>query len=105
MKLFGLFAIFAFASCSSGPGPFTPKSRVERQMVGLVQKFDRWDYNGDGKLTAKELNPAVAARGHSAREILDFYDEKKDGAITLREAQGGFERRDEAKQRAKSGSL
>ena len=105
MKFSGLFLILAFASCSSGPGPFTPKSRVERQMVGLVQKFDRYDLNGDGELTARELKPAATVSGRPVSEILDFYDEDKDASISLKEAQGGFDRRDEARQRAKEGSM
>lgn len=70
-----------------------PQSRTERQMVGLLEKFDRWDYNGDGRLTIDELDEASQISEHSAEEILRFYDTNGDGAITLREAQAGYERR------------
>lgn len=102
MKLYGLFVFLALAACSPGPGPFTPATRVERQMVGLVQKFDRWDDNGDGKLKASELKQAQSISGRTPLEILDFYDTDKDGAISLKEAQAGFSRTEEAELRAKS---
>ncbi len=100
MKLLSLPVIFVFASCA-GPGEFTPETKVERQLVGFLEKFDRWDYNGDGKLVASELKDAQKRTGHTPKEILAFYDEDKDGGITLREAQGGLERTDEAELKAK----
>ncbi|MEK6230503.1 MAG: hypothetical protein N2A42_01465 [Luteolibacter sp.] len=39
---------FALAACAPHP--------LKRQMVGLLEKFDRWDYNGDGYLSHTELN-------------------------------------------------
>jgi hypothetical protein len=102
MKFAGSFILIALASCSSGPGPFTPKTKVQRQMVGLVQKFDRWDYNGDGKLTAKELKSAQKISKHTPAQILDFYDTDRSGSITLKEAQAGYERTGEAEQIAKA---
>ena len=93
--------ILTIASCSSGPGPITPKTRVERQMVGLLQKFDRWDDNGDGYLTALELKPASKVSGLSTSKIIDFYDTNHDAKISLREAQDGFSRTDEAELKAK----
>ena len=101
MKLLSLPVIFVLASCSSGPGEFTPETKVERQLVGVLQKFDRWDYNGDGKLVASELKEAQKRTGRTPKEIMAFYDEDEDGAITLREAQGGLERTDEAERKAK----
>lgn len=93
--------IFAFASCASGPGEFTPETKVERLMIGVLEKFDRWDYNGDGKLVASELKDAQQRSGRTPKQILEFYDKDKDGGITLREAQSGLDRTDEAERNAR----
>lgn len=100
MKQLSLPVILVLGSCA-GPGEFTPETKVERQLVGFLEKFDRWDYNGDGKLVASELKEAQQRTGRTPKQILDFYDEDRDGGITLREAQGGLERTDEAERRAK----
>lgn len=92
MKLLNLTVLLAVISCSSGPGPVTPKTRTQRQMIGLLEKFDRWDTNGDGYLTAVELKPAQKSAGIASQEIIDFYDANKDGKISLREAQAGYSR-------------
>jgi hypothetical protein len=87
-------ALFLFlAGCTSPQSDRIPESRIERQMVGLLEKFDRWDYNGDGKLTLDELDEASKISGIPAEDILKFYDTDQDGAITLREAQAAYNRR------------
>ena len=101
MKLLAGLLIPALASCSSGPGPITPKTKVERQMVGLLQKFDRWDDNGDGYLTAPELKQAEKISGQPPAKVIEFYDTTRDGKISLREAQDGFSRTDEAERKAR----
>lgn len=101
MKLLTLPLLFAFASCSSGPGPITPTTKVERQMVGLLQKFDRLDEDGDGDLTAAELKPAAKASGLTTSGIIAFYDTNHDSKVSLREAQDGYSRNDEAELKAK----
>lgn len=93
--------MLAIASCSSGPGPITPTTKVERQMVGLLEKFDRWDYNGDGYLTASELKQAEKISGLPPARIIGFYDTNHDGRISLREAQDGFSRTGEAERKAR----
>ena len=101
MKLLCLSLILAFVSCATGPGPITPKTKVERQMVGLLQKFDRWDENGDGYLVTSELKQAEKISGQAPAKIIDFYDANRDGKISLLEAQAGFTRVDEAERKAK----
>lgn len=101
MKFLCLGLPLVIVSCAKGPGPVTPKTRVERQMVGLLQKFDRWDVNGDGKLKAKELRRAGRITKHDPQEIIAFYDTNGDKAISLKEAQAGLKRFDEAKVAAK----
>jgi Ca2+-binding EF-hand superfamily protein len=67
-------------------------------MVGLLEKFDRWDYNGDGYLTASELKDAERLSGLPVDEIIGFYDADKDGRISFREAQAGMTRVGEARE-------
>jgi len=82
-----------FPGCATPSSDRIPENRTERQMIGLLEKFDRWDYNGDGRLTIDELDEASRISGVPAQDILNYYDTNKDGAITLREAQAAYERR------------
>jgi len=93
--------ILAMASCAKGPDPIVPETKVERQMIGLLQKFDLWDYDGDGYLTASEIKPAEKASGYSPEKILAFYDTNHDGRISLKEAQDGVSRAGEIGQQAR----
>jgi hypothetical protein len=86
-------------ACSSGLGPVVPESPVERKMLGLLEKFDRWDDNGDGFLDESELEVALKGTEHSASRTIDFYDTNGDRRISLREAQAGYHRSEEAEQR------
>lgn len=81
------------AACAAPSTDVIPETRTQRQMIGLLEKFDRWDYNGDGRLTRDELAPATKLSGVPAAEILEFYDTNGDGGITLLEAQAGYRRR------------
>ncbi len=83
--------MIALTACTPQPGP------VKRQMIGLLEKFDRWDYNGDGQLSLSELKEAEEVSGFPAADILSFYDSGKDGRISLAEAEAGMSRLDEAK--------
>ena len=62
-------------------------------VMGLLEKFDRFDYNGDGKLTREEIDQGIVDSGVSGvgSEELDtmfaFYDVNKDGYITRWEAE------------------
>lgn len=77
-------------SCAPGP--------VERKMIGLVEKFDLWDYNGDGFLVSSELDEAERVGGVDRSEIIKFYDQDNDQRISLKETSRGIERVDEAKE-------
>lgn len=101
MKLPSLFLTLALVSCARGPGPVVPETRVERQIIGLLGKFDRYDYNGDGQLQLSELKTAEERTGQPTAEILAFYDTDQSGGISLREAQAGYSRVDEAEVLAK----
>ena len=80
-------------------------------MIGLLEKFDRWDDNGDGKLTEPEVDHGINRYkgtpthvNYTGKQIIDFYDTDKDGAMTLREAQAGYARSGEAEQTLKPGN-
>lgn len=88
-KILGIL-VLGLAACAQHP--------VKRQMVGLLEKFDRWDYNGDGQLTASELKDAERLSGLPVDEIIGFYDTDKDGRISFREAQAGMSREGEARE-------
>ena len=92
MKQIAVLATFSLLACAPSPGP------VKRQVIGLSEKFDRWDYNGDGHLVASELGDAEKLSGLPVEEIIDFYDTDKDGRISFAEAQAGMSRLDEARE-------
>lgn len=81
----------AISACVPAPGP------VKRKMVGLLEKFDRWDYNGNGELSKSELKDAEQLSGFSSADIIEFYDIDNNRRISLREAQSGMSRVDEAR--------
>jgi hypothetical protein len=106
MKLLSVPLIFTVASCASGPGPVTPENRTERQMLGLLEKFDRWDDDGNGDLTVKEVDHGInrfkntpMKVNYTGKQVVDFYDIDHSGAVSLREAQAGYHRADEVKGR------
>lgn len=85
------------AACNTGLGPVVPETAKERKMLGLLQKFDRWDYDGNGELNQKELTAGLISRGstYSPVYVMDFYDTNGDKNITLREAQDAYSRSDD----------
>lgn len=102
MKLLILPCFLALASCSSGPGPVIPENRTERQMLGLLEKFDRWDHDGNGELDVKELDAGIKTLkgkpqqvNYTGKKVVDFYDSDGNGTVSLREAQAGYQRADE----------
>ena len=98
------FAALAIASCapSPDPGPVVPVTEVERQMIGLLEKFDRWDDDGDGHLDQAELAVGLEGTPYRADRVIAFYDTNGDRRISLREAQAGYHRAAEAEAAAES---
>lgn len=92
MKHFAILPLAALAACATQPDP------VKRQMIGLLEKFDRWDYNGDGQLSESELKEAEELSGKPAAEIIRFYDTDGNRRISLTEAQAAIPRLDEARE-------
>lgn len=90
-----LLALLSLVACAPSPGP------VKRKMIGLIQKFDLLDLNGDGQLSESELKDVAQVSGISAPEIVEFYDTSGNGTISLVEAQAGVSRVDEARELTK----
>jgi hypothetical protein len=91
------FAAILLAACATGTGSAIPETKSERQMLGLMEKFDRWDYNGNGLLNTKEIDDGITSlKGTSravkftAAEVVEFYDRNGDKSVSLREAQAGY---------------
>lgn len=75
-------------------------------MLGLLEKFDRWDDDGNGELTAKEVDNGISrfkgtptAVNFTGKDVVDFYDTDHNRAVSLREAQAGYHRADEVEGR------
>lgn len=74
------------------------RSDQHRKMFGMLEKFDRFDDNGDGYLTRGELDAGIKAKGmvHLTPEELDkvmkAYDTSGDRRISLHEAEIGAKR-------------
>lgn len=94
MRILTILFFFPLIACVPSPGP------IKRQMIGLLEKFDRWDYNGDGELSSQELVVAEKMSAFTAREIVEFYDLDGNGRVSLREAQAGMKRLPEARELA-----
>jgi hypothetical protein len=87
------------AACATGTGTAIPENKSERQMLGLIEKFDRWDYDGNGLLNTKEIGDGITSLKdtnrsvtYTAAEVVRFYDRSGDNAVSLREAQAGYRR-------------
>ena len=91
-----VFVVALAGSCSPGLGPVVPKTPVERKMIGLLEKFDRWDDNGDGQLDQAELDAGLKGTEHKAERVIAFYDTDGNERVSLREAQAGYARSGEA---------
>lgn len=76
----------------AGPDPHSEAAH-NRKVMALQEKFDRFDYNADGKLTRAEIAQGVresGTEGISEEEIdaaIKAYDVNGDGAISRWESQ------------------
>jgi hypothetical protein len=91
------------AACHAVVSPAVPKTREERKMIGLIEKFDRWDDDGDGELDEKELGAGLKERAsiYTVGYVMGFYDTNGNKKISLREAQTGYQRADELSKTAR----
>lgn len=102
MKHLAWIFSLAFVACASRQdplGPVVPENEVERKMIGLLQKFDRWDDDGDGQLDLAELTAGMKEAGavRDPVKTMAFYDTNRNGKISLSEAQAGYSRAGEVK--------
>lgn len=83
---------FLFAACATHEDPHSEAAHG-RKMMSLLEKFDRFDYNGNGSLTRKEIEQGVVEAGVTAVDPMELdammkhYDVYKDGKITRWEAE------------------
>lgn len=88
-----LLLIPMLASC--GPAKLDPQSEIarNRKIMALQEKFDRFDYNGDGGLTLAEVRQGVKESGvtgvtdQELVRLFEHYDVNKDGSISRWESQ------------------
>lgn len=78
-------------SVSCNPPPDSALAR-QRKMDGLLEKFDRFDYNGDGYLTRRELDNGARQLGivlsrADLDRIMTGYDLNRDRRISHWEAE------------------
>lgn len=110
MKYLFAFVPLLVVSCGT-PNNIVPENHRERRMFAFLEKFDRFDYNGDGALTKKEVRQGLRethVTGVTQKDIDDGFaefDTNKDGKVSFAEAQGGLRRevrsRDEEAPKAK----
>ena len=91
-----LLALFGIV-VGCAPAPNSHAAR-HRQMVGLVQKFDRFDANGDGYLTRREITAGLleadtlSLTPAELDQVMAAYDINHDERISRHEAQLGADR-------------
>ena len=91
MKALTALAAILLVSCA-GNGPGRSGANDRFQDIAILQKFDLWDYNGDGYLSEKEVTDGVKDRDSQIAEppveIIKHFDRNGDGRISLAEAEG-----------------
>lgn len=95
MKIRILLSAVLCSACSTNHVPEVPKTPTERKMLGLLQKFDLWDLDGNGELDEAELTAGLKGTSYHPKQVIDFYDTSGNDSISLGEAQAGFKRIDE----------
>lgn len=83
--------VLVVASCNT----VDPHSEAAhgRKVMAMQEKFDRFDYNADGKVTRKEAEQGIKESGTTGvtKEEIDFmmkhYDVNNDGAISRWESE------------------
>jgi hypothetical protein len=81
-----------FAACAHHSDPHGEAAHG-RKMMGMLEKFDRFDYDGNGSLTRKEIDLGLKEAAFVQLEpaevdaMMKHYDVNKDGKITRWEAE------------------
>ena len=90
MKRLALLSLL-FAACANQAEH--SEAAHGRKMMALLEKFDRFDYNGNGSLTRKEIEQGIHESGVSGVDkvemdaMMKHYDVNKNGSITRWEAE------------------
>lgn len=106
-----LLPTLLLASCGTPSGPAGPSSSAQEEMAAKLitfqQRFDRYDDNGDGFLSRREVAAGLAndwgeeLTPDSIPLIFAFYDTNRDNRISLAEINAGYEAGPEAALRLK----
>jgi EF-hand domain pair len=89
-----LLPFLVLVSCTPHMDEVPP---IHRKMFGLIEKFDRFDTDGDGYLSRRELEAGVNSMGSDRLtkdqfdRVMIVYDTNKDGKISLKEAKAAAE--------------
>ena len=81
-----------FVACTHHSDPHSGAAHG-RKMMGLLEKFDRFDYDGNGSLTRKEIDLGIKEAAVVQLEpaevdaMMKHYDVNPDGKITRWEAE------------------
>jgi len=84
--------VLILAACTPTPNPHSEAAHG-RKVMALQEKFDRFDYNADGKITRKEGQQGIRESGvtgvtnEDISAMMEYYDVNKDGAISRWESQ------------------
>lgn len=87
-----LLTLLPLMVACAGPDPHSEVAH-NRKVMALQEKFDRFDYNADGKLTKAEITQGIRESGIGGvneAEIdaaMKAYDVNNDGAISRWESQ------------------
>ena len=90
MKYLSLLSLLLAACAHQDPHSEAARGR---KMMGLLEKFDRFDYNGNGLLTRKEIEQGLQETGiegvdqNELDAAMKHYDVTKDGSISRWEAE------------------
>ena len=80
------------AACTPAPDPHSEAAHG-RKVMALQEKFDRFDYDANGKISHKEMEQGINESGVTGvtKEEIDammkHYDVNKDGAISRWESE------------------
>jgi hypothetical protein len=90
LRILSLLPFFCMGACVPSTNDVPP---IHRKMFGLIEKFDRFDENGDGYLNRLELEKGVNTMGpdrltkEQYDRVMLVYDTNEDRKISLKEAQ------------------
>lgn len=106
-----LLPILLLVSCGTPSDPGSPSSSAEEEMsaklITFQQRFDRFDDNGDGFLSRREVTAGLTndwgeeLTPDTVPLIFAFYDTNGDNRISLAEINAGYEAGPEAALRLK----